>query len=635
LIVVALLLVNSTTWATDPSSLADGDSLPPGAVGRLGTARLRHMGVTSVAYSPDGKLLASGGNDRTVRLWEVPTGKEVQRLEGHGDRVGSVVFAPDGKSLASASNDGTVRIWDVATGNELKMLMAGKNFIRAIAFSPDGKWLASAHDRRVKLWETSTWSKRGELAGHDRDRSVLSIAFSPDGKTLASASEDRTARVWDLASGTELRQLGRFQDDPASVAFAPDGKTLALGFRSGLIQTFEPESGKELLKISGKGAVALSFSPDGKTLAAIGEGPWLVLWDPTSGREISRIESTKRVEWDRKRLDALAFSPDGKTIALANNDTIRLIDVGTGQEAPAVERHEGPILAVVASPDGETVATSGGEGTVRLWDPATGKQRLSLQPGEAITSLAFAPDGKSLAGGGQRLYLWESTAGKLLWKNEEALPKNASITNLIFSLAFAPDGKTLAWKDEWGTTIHLADAATGATARTSESKSRNTTRFAISSDGKTLATGDEVFVRTFEVATGKPLATFKQGHTSSVWCVACSKDGKIASGGGDRTARLWDASRGEELFKLEHADGVVCVAFSPDGKTLATSTCKQKDGTIYLWDRSTGKERGKIVGHTDTVRSLAFLPNGKLVSGGIDATVLIWDPAAVKESAPR
>jgi len=363
-------------------SVALWDISDPSAPRMLGQPLKGHPNaVWGLAFSPDGKTLASGSRDRTVILWNVPSAATIgQPLEKHTDWVRSVVFSPAGSLLASGSDDGTIILWDAVSGQPVGDPLAGQtDFVITVAFSPDGKTLASGScaqrdendnctQGEILLWDVAKRARIGQpLTGHSDW--VNSLAFSPDGKTLASGSDDTTLILWDVASGKPIGQpLKEHTGAVTSVAFSPDGKTLASASSDSTILLWDPSTGKMEEKLSGhtKSVRALAFSPDGSTLASGGSDGTIILWDVAKGEPLGEHLSGRF-----STVYGLAFSPDGKTLASANNDgTVVLWDPQGGQMiGQPLLGHEAVVDSVAFSPDGAKLASGGRDNRVILWNP--------------------------------------------------------------------------------------------------------------------------------------------------------------------------------------------------------------------------------------------------------------------------
>ena len=605
-----------------------GDPLPPGASARLGTVRLRHAAtVHAVAFSPDGRALASAGHDNRARLWEVSTGKETRQFifsgSGGPERpcpVYAVAFSPDGRTLAVGGHE-VLGVWDRATG---KVLWKRREGARFVVFSPDGRSLAWGGDSNlVTVGNAATGGVNRSF--NTLGATVHAAAFSPDGKTLAGACEDKTVRLWDVTTAAEVRRLEGHAEEVRTVAFSPDGKWLASGGMDKAVRLWSATTGKPVRQFgAGKFPVlTLAFAPDSKTLGGAGWDRAAVLWDVATGKEVGRLTGPGH------SIECLAFSRDGKTLAGACYEgTVHLWDVASGRNRFAHGGHRSAVNGVAYAPDGNTLATVSWDRTVRLWDAKTGKELRRLRGHEAgIRCVAFAPGGRTLvtAGNDATILLWRAATG------EEVLRIKTGGDDGIYQVALSPDGKTRAAAAGRDSVQHW-DATTGKPARR---LAHHAYAVAFSPDGKVLACGGlDKAVRLWDVATGKAVRTL-QG-AGWVMGVAFSADGRLlASAGGheDPTIRLWDAATGKLLRVCTgHRKGIQRLAFSPDGRTVASGGWDQ---TVRLWEAASGRERAQFARHEWLVTSVAFSPGGHiLASGGAESTVLLWDLAGRSAGRP-
>ena len=520
--------------------------------------------VDSVSFSPDGKTLASGSGDKTIKLWNVVTGQLINTLNGHSRDITSVSFSPDGKTLASGSLDNTIKLWNVTTGQLISTLNGHTSGVASVSFSPDGKTLASGNgDKTIKLWDVVTGQLVNTLNGHSNF--VASVSFSPDGKTLASGSADNTIKLWDVATGKAFNTLNG-RSPVNSVSFSPDGKTLASGSNN-TIKVWNVATGQLINTLYGDstGANSVSFSSDGKTLASADSyDNTIKLWDLTTGKPIDTLDGHSHA------VMSISFSPDGKTLASGSSDnTIKLWNVTVGQPIDTLDGHTLPVRSVSFSPDGRTLASGSSDNTIKLWNVVTG-QLINTLNGHSrdINSVSFSPDGRTLASGSSddTIKLWDVATGQLI----NTLDGHSRGVN---SVSFSPDGRTLA-SGGFDNTIKLWDLTTGQLINTLKRHSNFVTSVSFSPDGKTLASGSwDQSIKLWDVATGQLTNTLK-GHSSPVTSVSFSPDGKtLASGSGDTTIKLWNVATGKSIITFYgYNHPVYSVSFSPGGKTLASGS---------------------------------------------------------------
>ncbi len=578
--------------------------------------------VNSVAVSPDGQRVVSGGNDRTARVWELATGREILTIQ-HTGQIYAVAFSSDGQQIITGGEDRVARVWNASSGRELLTIVGHTNNVEAVAFSSDDRRiLTGSTDRTVRLWDSSTGIELRRFPGHaaalstdgrrvvttagfyevggnllaiegstkatlwdaESDRQLLQfsghsdlimcVAFSPNGQRIVTGSRDKSAKVWDATTGTNLSTLSGHNDQISSVAFSRDGKRIVTSSSDQTARIWDAATGTNLVTLKGhsSGLGCAAFSSHDRLIVTAGTDKTVKVWDTEATREMITLDG------QNPKLCGLAFSPDGKRIVTGSYfDAAKIWDTTTAQ---VLHRISG--VAVAFSPNGRHIVTTAGSGII--WDVASGQELRKFGGHKApVEGVAFSPDGQRFVtcSDDKTAVVWETSSGK-------ELVKLIGHSDGLRGVAFSPDGQRI---------------LTGCL------------------DGT---------ARIWNAATGAELFRFKE-HGAGVWGVSFSPDGKqIFSGGDNGTGLLWETATRRVVLQFKgHSGTIICAAFSPDGRRILTGST---DNTAKLWETATGREVFTFKVHTGMIKAAVFSPDGRRIAlASFDGLATLWDAATPEQ----
>lgn len=570
--------------------------------------------VISVTFSPKWNLLAVGTAKGEVHLWQISDDNQLITFGGHTNWVRSVVFSPDGKTIAS-SGDQTIRLWKLGVMESIGIFRGHSGRVKSVVFSPKGDILASgSDDQTLKLWDATTGQCLKTLRGHSRW--VSSVVFSPDGSFLASASGDRTIKLWEISTGQCFKTLHGHSSRVVSVAINSHGNILVSGGESGRIRFWDINTGQCFRTLNKHTSIvrSVTFSPDATTIASCSDDWTARLWNVKTG------ECFRTLHGHSDRVRSLSFNFDGNILVTGSEDnSIKLWSTHTGHCLDTLRGYSNPILSVCFSPDGRNIASGNSDQTIRLWDINSSDCIKTLHGHTGrVRSVTFSPDGRLLASCSEdrSIRLWKVTTGQCIKIFE-------GHTNRVASITFSPNGKCLVSSSE-DKTIRLWDIVTGDCIKTFQEHTAWVWTVAFNPNGQEFASGSfDSTIKLWNINTGQCTKTL-YGHTSRVRSVVYSPDGNlIASGSSDQTIRLWDVNNGQHLTILQgHTDQVRAVAFSPDGRSLVSGS---NDHKVRLWKINTGRLSKTFQGHLNRIRAVAFSPDARMVASSSDGMIKLWD----------
>ncbi len=612
-------------------------------------------GVNSVKFSPNGKLIASGSSDKTIRLWDPHTKKNIAILTGHQTNVLDISFLGDSKTLASiGNNDIDIRLWNTETGKLISTIESKSKHPYSLDVSPDGETIAVGNsDGTITLLSTKAKKSTDTLFGHGlapsditEPGSILSLAFSPNGKTLASGSRDTTIRLWNTKTTHHKVTLTGHSGRVTTIAFSLDGKTIASGATythwssDSTIRVWDAITGEHLRTIETHALIhRLAFSPDNETLASINRSSTIRIWNTKTG-ELKGGLAKQRVQ----RKPKIVFTNSKIEIYENDNGTYTLVDVETGHQKPflkdlrsirekektkdkkqyVVYSSHLPIKYYECSPDGKILAIHNNT-SVRLWDVETDTHKGTLSGhSKTISSMKFSPNGQLLATiADKTIHLWDTETAKQI----------ACYTGVVRQggfVKFSPDSKLLATPAKVPKMVQLWSTDTGYPKFLLMEQSGGVYLVKFSPDGNYIAGISNRYAILWDAKTGRRKAAFI-GPEKLSFSLLFSPDGGALVGyasasyenKGDNRIWIWDTQTGQQKFILKkHSGNITRTLFAPNGKTLISGST---DNTMRFWNVATG-ELLTTLEEYDPDAPIAFSPDGQTFAcGGEDAKILLWD----------
>jgi len=604
------------------------DPLPPGAVARFGQARLHHGAwIKSLAFSPDGRMLASGGGQYSqsgdVSIWDVASGRLLRSVPAPKQGIGAVAFSPDGKAMATAGMDRIVRFWDPGTGKAAEGLRSGAIRGNWVAFHRDGKTVVVCDGMNISVVDGT-----GGVTRHTIKKASHG-AFSPDGEFLATTSirdPKVGVKLWYVATGKLVRSLAGGNQRFAAPAFSGDGLVLAAGCTygadRGTIVLWNVADGKVLGKLPGLGTqvTRVAFSPNGRMLASASRTTSIRVWD------VRALRVLRDLPVPGGQVYTVAFSPDGAMLAAGGlSGQVHLWRVGDWTPRHGEVGHWGGVVSAAIGGDGRVAVTAGVNGTMRLWRATGGAAVRRIDSGgKGVSSVVVSPDGRRVVGGGGDgvVRVWDVATGAL--RRSIDVPPGAPL-----HLAVLPPTGRVAVVGSGGVASEV-DLADGRVRALAEGKAEQRPRVTVlSADGRLAASSERGSASVWRVRGGRRLGTYGAVGVSNFYGLALDPTGRLLACDGGRVGILIELDSGKVVRKIvfpNRSPGRGVMAMSLDGRVLAAT---EANGTIGLWSVRNGEKLGTRAGHRGKVNTLRFLPGRRMLSGSADGTAILWGLAGI------
>lgn len=561
--------------------------------------------VRAVSVLGEGHAALSASSDRTIKLWNLDTGRVWRTFAGHAAEVDAVAATPEGRRAVSASRDATLRVWDLGSGRLLHILAGHTAGVTAVAVTPDGRRAVSASsDTTLRVWDLETGQFLHTGPGHTAQAQAL--ALTPDGRHVVSASADGSLQVWDLETGLSGCRLAGHTAGVNALAVTPDGQRVLSASADHTIRVWDLQTGRVERTLTGHAAAvtAVVVTPDGRQAVSATCRGRLRLWCLASGRTVSRLKGHAQA------VHALSITPDGRCVISASADrTLKVWNLTTAWLRQRPDGHAGVVRAVAVTPDGGRAVSASSDQTLRVWDLHSGHSRcLSERHERAVTAVAVLPDGRRAvsASADRTLQLVDLETGE----SERTFVGHGAG---ICAVALTPDGRRAVSASDDGT-FKVWDLSTGCELQTWQKDAGSLSAVAVTPDGRHVIVGAaDGLLAVWDWQAPAPVRLLA-GHRAGVGAVAATPDGrKIVSGSDDATVKIWDLATGRVLHTLDgHTSRVRALAVMPDSSTVVSGSC---DRTLRVWDLTTAALLATFTGES-SIRACAVAPDGQTIVAG-------------------